>query len=547
MIGKFILKCRVDKYYHLNIYGLSENEYLYNFLFSGYHEEIMSVPVSFKPDAPEVIAFLKTVPHFAQLDDTDIRILAGILKKVRFKAGDYVFHEGAPGSDAFIVEQGELALEKFDRTIKIFQPASIFGEIALMDEQPRTGSVRALTDSVLFYFTRKDLENPEIVNGQTYGHFYRELARLTTSYIREEEDFYHEMDVLIIQDGGCAPGYNTVTAFITQFLEAMGRKIFIAAEGFRSVVSGKTEDYRALVNSPRLFRQIQRIPGVTFAPPLREARGADFRSERYPDFKKAEVQEQAAKNILKRKVKIVIGIGGDGTLKGMKSLSKLLPDSVQLFFIPVTIDSDVFGTECIGQHTGVEVGAEKIRCYMADARTHHRCYIIEMMGAQGGYHALHSCLGAGAHLAVLPSSRFDPKEVAESLKNRDNTVIVVAEGYKANERKQKGFDGNAAEYFKSELVQSGLDLNTRVICEGFSRDIRGAQPNNMDITLAQRMARKLMQMVIQGENRRMPAVLSGQEYSINFEEIRTDNSVTPELANLANRLGVKNLLDYLPY
>lgn len=510
-------------------------------------EDFMSVPLSFKPDSPEIIAFLKTVPHFASLEDTDIRVLSGILKKVKYKAGDYVFHEGNSGSEAYVVETGELALEKFDRTIKIFQSGSVFGEIALVDEQPRTGSVRALSDTVLFFFTRKDLENTAVVNATTYGHFYRELARLSTSYIREEEDFYHEMDVLIIQDGGCAPGYNTVTAFITQFLEAMGRKIFIASEGFKSVVSGKTEDFRALVNSPRLYRQIQRIPGVVFAPPLREARGADFRSERYPDFRKPEIQEQAAKNVIKRKVKIIIGIGGDGTLKGMKALSKLLPDTVQLFFIPVTIDSDVFGTECIGQHTGVEVGAEKIRCYMADARTHHRCYIIEMMGAQGGYHALHSCLGAGAHLAVLPSSRFDPKEVGDSMKNRDNTVIVVAEGYKANERKQKGFEGNAAEYFKEELVLAGLDVKTRVICEGFSRDIRGAQPNNMDITLAQRMARKLMQMVIQGENRRMPAVLSGQEYSIGFEEIRTDNSVTAELANLANRLGVKNLLDYLPY
>ncbi|NUQ80217.1 MAG: 6-phosphofructokinase [Bacteroidetes bacterium] len=507
----------------------------------------MSVPMAFDPHSPEVISFLKSVENFSQLNDDDIRVIAGFLKKTKFKAGETVYKEGDAGGEAYLVAAGELAWEKFDRTIKIYSKGSLFGELSLVDDQARNGTVRALTNVELFSFSRQDIETLEQGNPLAYGHFYRELARFGTSLAREEEDFYREMDVLIIQDGGCAPGYNSVTAFISQFLEAMGRKIFVAAEGFRSVVSGRTEDFRALVYSPRLYRQLQRIPGVMFAPPLREARGADFRSERYGDFRLPEVQEQAAKNILRRKVKILIGIGGDGTLKGMKALSKLLPDNILMYFIPVTIDSDVFGTECIGEHTGVEVGAEKIRCYMADARTHHRCYIIEMMGAAGGYHALHSCLGAGAHLAVLPSSRFDMKEVAESLKNRENTVIVVAEGYKQNERKQKGYKGNAAQYFMEELQEAGLNARSRVIAEGFSRDIRGAQPNNMDITLAQRMARKLMQMVIQGENRRMPAVLSGQEYSIGFDEIRTDNSVSTDLANLANRLGVKNMNDYLPY
>jgi len=51
-------------------------------------------------------------------------------------------------------------------------------------------------------------------------------------------------------------------------------------------------------------------------------------------------------------------------------------EPVQTFFIPVTIDSDIDGTECIGQHTAVEAGAEKIRCFVADGYTHQRCYII---------------------------------------------------------------------------------------------------------------------------------------------------------------------------
>ena len=233
---------------------------------------------------------------------------------------------------------------------------------------------------------------------------YQGFGRMATSYLRESSALYREMDVLLIMDGGCAPGYNPVTAFISEYLEKMGRKVFICAEGFKSLISNEINDYRCLIYNKALFNQLDHVPGVVFSPPLRESRGANFRSERFPEFKNAHIQKIAAKNIIERNVNILIGIGGNGTFAGIHALSKLLPARIQCFFIPVTIDSDIYGTDCIGEFTGVEVGAEKIRSYMADARTHHRFYFIEMMGAEGGYHALHSCLGAGAHLAVLPSS-----------------------------------------------------------------------------------------------------------------------------------------------
>jgi 6-phosphofructokinase len=175
---------------------------------------------------------------------------------------------------------------------------------------------------------------------------------------------------------------------------------------------------------------------------------------------------------------------------------------------------------------------------MADSRTHKRIYIIEMMGAHGGYHALHACLGAGAHLAVLPSSTLDLGKVARALSERENAVVVVAEGYKSEERQRTKFTGNAAEFFYRELKSAGLKTSQRVICEPFSRDIRGAAPNNLDLMLAQRMARNLTHLVQAGETKKMPAVLSGKDYDISFDQIKTDNSVQSSLSSLANRLTV---------
>ena len=347
---------------------------------------------------------------------------------------------------------------------------------------------------------------------------------------------FRDMDVLLIQEGGCAPGYNPVTAFITYHLESQGRQVYATREGFKSLVTGKSDDFLRLVYDKDLFRHLDHIPGVFHAAPLSEWRGAQLRSERYRDFLKPEIQKKAAATIKKRKVRAVIAIGGNGTFKGIQSMCELMPTGIQVFFIPVTIDSDVAGTDCIGQHTGVEMGAEKIRCYMADARTHKRTYILEMMGAQSGFHALHSCLGARAHLAVLPNSDIDHRAVVEAINKREECVICVAEGYKKKERQAEGSAKHAAEYFLDELLATGLPIRRKVVCEPFSRDIRGAAPNNQDVTLAQRMAFNVSSYLKAGTSRLMPAVLSGREYAIPFNEIRTDNMKEKDLLVLSNRL-----------
>jgi 6-phosphofructokinase 1 len=426
-----------------------------------------------------------------------------------------------------------------DRRTKSFYKSDTFGEIALVDARSRMGTIKAVNNAILFSFDADSINNEEKISPRIAKKIYQGFARSISTYLREGSTLYETMDVLLVQDGGCAPGYNPVTAFIAEYLCRAGRNVFIAAEGFKSLVSNLTSDYRCLIYDPEIYARIEHVPGVIFSPPLRDSRGANFRSERYPEFKYAKYQKIAAGNIIKRKVNVLIGIGGNGTFYGTKALSDILPKKIQSFFIPVTVDSDISGSDCIGEYTGVEVGAEKIRSYMADSRTHKRIYIIEMMGARGGYHALRSCLGAGAHLAVLPNSDYNLKLIIKSMEGRKNVVIVVAEGYKVKERKRKKYKGNAAEYFRDELLKAGLKTEQRIICEGFSRDIRGAQPNNLDIMLAQRLSRNLANLIAQGKSRLMPAVLSDKEYSIPFDKIDTDNTVHPELVSLANRLTNK--------
>ena len=350
---------------------------------------------------------------------------------------------------------------------------------------------------------------------------------------QEFKDLYSSMDVLIVQDGGCAPGYNPVTAFVVEHMERYGRRCYAAAEGFRSVVSNQNRDYHRIIYDRAIYKREEHIPGVLSVSHLSNARGASFRSERYPEFKNQEETLKAIYGLQQRHVNVLVGIGGNGTFLGVQRLAEDLSSAVQTFFIPVTIDSDISHTECIGQHTGIEEGARKVASYWADAMTHKRIYIVEMMGARGGYHALHSSIGGRAHLVVLPGMELELTRVVDLLNKRSYAVIVVAEGYKVEER---GNGMSASEFFYEELKQTGKPIKLRVICESFTRDIRGAHPNSQDMSLAQRMAFNAVQYMIEGRSRVMPAIQGTQEFPQPFDGITTDNAVHTNMVTVANRL-----------
>ncbi len=496
----------------------------------------MPIQLDYDPNLNTNISFLRSVQELSYLNNDELKELARNLQREIYDANEYVFRQGDTANQVYIIEDGICAAIIADRPIQHIKSGELFGEIGMIGDVKRTASIKAKTKSIVLKMSVYDLEDPTKISPTTCLKLYKALAKKATRYEHDDDVFYHDIDVLLVQDGGCAPGYNSVTGYVVRFLEHMGRRVFISKEGFKSLVSGKSSDFNYLINDRNLYSRLEHISGVQFAPVYREARGASFRSERYKEFRNEENQKKAAQHIIERKTRIIVGIGGDGTLKGLKALSRFLPESIQLFFIPVTIDSDVYGTECIGEHTGVMIGSEKIRSYMADARSHHRTYIIEMMGRDGGYHALRSCLGAGGDMAILPNFEYDIQQIAEALQKKDSAVIVVAEGYKREQRDTEGFTGNAAEYFKKELEETGIEFPMRLISEGFSRDIRGAAPNYNDITLSQQMARLLAEGVEKGLTHVMPAIQGVNEDYIPFDEIITDNTVSKRLADLANRL-----------
>ena len=86
----------------------------------------------------------------------DFRLLAGAGVPARdFKAGDVIFRQGDPAQELFIVQSGEVEIRLGNRVLETLPQYSIFGEMALIDTAPRSGTAIAASDAKLVPVSEK--------------------------------------------------------------------------------------------------------------------------------------------------------------------------------------------------------------------------------------------------------------------------------------------------------------------------------------------------------------------------------------------------------
>jgi CRP-like cAMP-binding protein len=93
---------------------------------------------------------LRRVPLFAELDDKHLTRLADEFSKRVFASGDTIAAEGEGGRTFFVIEDGEAAVSVGDREVGTLGPGDSFGEIALIDREPRSASIKAKTDMTAY-------------------------------------------------------------------------------------------------------------------------------------------------------------------------------------------------------------------------------------------------------------------------------------------------------------------------------------------------------------------------------------------------------------
>jgi len=185
-------------------------------------------------------------------------------------------------------------------------------------------------------------------------------------------------------------------------------------------------------------------------------------------------------------------VGGDGTQRMALNLHNA---GMPIIGIPKTIDNDYSPTDLsIGFMTAVDVAAEAITRLHSTAEAHSRAMVIEVMGRDAGFIALHAGIAAAANVILIPEVPYSFDAIvtateARRARGRNFTIIVVAEG--AFERgKQPIFRssatgtfnlGGVADEVARELHQR-IGMDSRVTVLGHTQ--RGGNPGTVDKILA---------------------------------------------------------------
>jgi CRP/FNR family transcriptional regulator len=98
------------------------------------------------PMADELVESLKRVPIFAGVRDKELGRLVKAMRDSRFNEGEVITTEGRSGVGFFLIEDGNATVSLRGEIVRTLGPGDHFGEIALIDEGPRSATVTASTD-----------------------------------------------------------------------------------------------------------------------------------------------------------------------------------------------------------------------------------------------------------------------------------------------------------------------------------------------------------------------------------------------------------------
>ena len=109
-----------------------------------------------------VVDFLKQAPLFAGLTDTELAAVAKDFVARQFHQGETIFRQGDAGQLLYLIRSGSVRIFVIDEegretSVVLYGPGDVFGELAVIDEMPRSASVVAMEDTLVLTLTRDQL------------------------------------------------------------------------------------------------------------------------------------------------------------------------------------------------------------------------------------------------------------------------------------------------------------------------------------------------------------------------------------------------------
>lgn len=280
--------------------------------------------------------------------------------------------------------------------------------------------------------------------------------------------------IAVLTSGGDAPGMNAaIRAVVRTGLEA-GIDVF----GVRS-------GYAGLINDEIAYLSRRDVGGIM------QLGGTFLGSARCEEFLTVEGRQKAIGNLGKQGIEALVVIGGNGSQAGSQALWKM---GYPVVGVASTIDNDLEGSDVtIGVDTAINVAIEAIDRLKVTAMSHHRAFLVEVMGRQCGYVALMAGIAGGAELVVIPERELTPEEVAQELRaaydrGKNHALVVVAEGAQNNAQR-------LIAHFEADPEATGFRLRATIL----GHVQRGANPTAADRLLATRLGQGAVGALLRGE------------------------------------------------
>ncbi|MDX1994929.1 MAG: ATP-dependent 6-phosphofructokinase [bacterium] len=351
----------------------------------------------------------------------------------------------------------------------------------------------------------------------------------------------------ILTGGGDAPGLNAVIrAVVLTANRRYGWEVIGIREGFDGLLAGLPTVDLNLANVHDLLARGGTILGAA-------NRGSPFsRPVEKPDgtIEYIDVSHEALERLAQLRLDALIVAGGDGT---MAIAHRLVQMGAAIVGVPKTIDNDLGETDMtFGFDTAVTTAAEALERLQTTAESHHRAMVLELMGRNTGWIALHAGIAGGADAILIPEIPFNIDVVVEKINalremGRRYSLIVVAEGaapiggvpqyYIQGQTFDQSRLGGIA-YTVGNLLTERSPVEVRVTVLGHVQ--RGGQPTPRDRWLATSFGAAAVKLVAEERWGHMIALHGSHLVGVTMEKAIVKKFVDPEgeLVQLARDLGI---------
>ncbi len=304
--------------------------------------------------------------------------------------------------------------------------------------------------------------------------------------------------IAVLTSGGDAPGMNAAIRAVVRTGLAKGWD-----------VSGVRHGYSGLISGDIFSLGSREVGGII------QQGGTVLGSARCLEFETVDGRMKALSELRRHEIEALVVIGGNGSQAGAHALSLL---DFPVVGVASTIDNDLYGSDiAIGVDTALNVSLEAIDRLKVTASSHHRAFLVDVMGRKCGYLALMAAIAGGAEVVIIPEEEADPEAAATELraaydKGKAAAIMVVAEGARYNAE-------GMAHYFQEHGERLGFEL--RVTKLGYVQ--RGGAPGSFDRLLGTLLGAAATELLAKGEHGALVGHLKGGIATTPLAEVSANN------------------------